>query len=63
MKYDFETLVSRKNVGSSKWNLMDKMNPKVNYSIKQHICTESIKLCYNEDKQRSGFEVWIQLIY
>ena len=33
MKYDFETLVSRKNVGSSKWNLMDKMNPKVNDDV------------------------------
>lgn len=33
MKYDFETLVSRKNVGSSKWNLMDKINSKVNDNV------------------------------
>ncbi len=26
MKYDFESLISRKNVGSSKWNLMQKIN-------------------------------------
>ena len=29
MKYNFETLVSRKNMGASKWNLMEKMNPTV----------------------------------
>jgi len=29
MKYDFETLVSRKNVGSSKWNLMKTINSDV----------------------------------
>ncbi|EHJ00232.1 Cystathionine beta-lyase [Clostridium sp. DL-VIII] len=33
MKYDFETLVSRKNVGSSKWNLMSKTNEKVTDDI------------------------------
>lgn len=33
MKYDFETLISRKNVGASKWNLMDKSNPKVKDEI------------------------------
>lgn len=29
MKYDFETLVSRRDIGSSKWNLMKKLNPNV----------------------------------
>ncbi len=29
MKYDFETLLSRKNAGSTKWNGMYKRNPKV----------------------------------
>jgi putative C-S lyase len=33
MKYDFETLVSRKNMGSSKWNLMSKTNEKVTDDI------------------------------
>jgi len=33
MKYDFETLVSRKNVGASKWNLMAKINPDVTDNI------------------------------
>lgn len=29
MKYDFETLVSRKNTGSGKWNSMYAANPDV----------------------------------
>ncbi|NRZ08381.1 hypothetical protein [Clostridium beijerinckii] len=33
MKYDFETLVSRNNVGASKWNLMRKINNDVSESI------------------------------
>jgi putative C-S lyase len=33
MKYDFETLVLRKNVGASKWNLMKKINSNVNDDI------------------------------
>ncbi|HEX9026463.1 MAG TPA: MalY/PatB family protein [Clostridium sp.] len=33
MKYDFETLVSRKNIGASKWNLMSKVNPDVKDNI------------------------------
>lgn len=33
MKYDFETLVSRKNIGSSKWNLMSRINEKVTDDI------------------------------
>lgn len=33
MKYDFETLVSRKNIGSSKWDLMSKVNPDVKDNI------------------------------
>lgn len=33
MKYDFETLVCRKNVGSSKWNLMQKYNSNVSDDI------------------------------
>lgn len=33
MKYDFETVVSRKNVGASKWNLMKKVNPDVTDNI------------------------------
>lgn len=33
MKYDFETLVSRKNVGASKWDLMKKMNQNVKENI------------------------------
>jgi len=33
MKYDFEILVSRKNVGSSKWNLMKTMNSDVTDNI------------------------------
>lgn len=33
MKYDFETLVSRKNVGSSKWNLMQKLKRDVSDGI------------------------------
>jgi len=33
MKYDFETLVSRRDVGSSKWNLMKKINPNVAENI------------------------------
>lgn len=33
MKYDFETLVARKNVGSSKWNLMQKTNVNIGEDI------------------------------
>ena len=33
MKYDFETLVPRKNVGSSKWNLMEKYNVDIDDNI------------------------------
>ena len=33
MKYDFENLVSRRNVGSSKWNLMQKLNGDVSDDI------------------------------
>ncbi|MVX64610.1 putative C-S lyase [Clostridium chromiireducens] len=33
MKYDFETLVPRKNVGSSKWNLMEKYNVDISKNI------------------------------
>ena len=33
MKYDFETLVYRKNIGASKWNLMSKVNPDVKDNI------------------------------
>ncbi|AWK51839.1 pyridoxal phosphate-dependent aminotransferase [Clostridium beijerinckii] len=33
MKYDFETLVYRKNIGASKWNLMSKVNPHVKDNI------------------------------
>ncbi|AQR95985.1 MalY/PatB family protein [Clostridium saccharoperbutylacetonicum] len=33
MKYDFETLISRKNVGASKWNLMQKLNKDINEEI------------------------------
>ena len=33
MKYDFETLICRRNVGSSKWNLMEKINPNIADSI------------------------------
>ena len=33
MKYDFETLVPRKNVGASKWNLMNKVNNNVGDDI------------------------------
>ncbi|EKQ56696.1 MULTISPECIES: MalY/PatB family protein [unclassified Clostridium] len=33
MKYDFETLVSRKNIGSSKWNLMNKYNMDIDENI------------------------------
>jgi Bifunctional PLP-dependent enzyme with beta-cystathionase and maltose regulon repressor activities len=33
MKYDFETLISRKNVGSSKWNLMQKINKDIGDNI------------------------------
>lgn len=33
MKYDFESLVYRKDVGSSKWDLMKKMNPNVQDNI------------------------------
>lgn len=33
MKYDFETLVPRKNVGSSKWNLMERYNIDISEDI------------------------------
>lgn len=33
MKYDFETLVARKNVGASKWNLMQKTNVNIGEDI------------------------------
>ncbi len=33
MKYDFQTLVPRRNVGSSKWNLMEKINSNVSEEI------------------------------
>jgi cysteine-S-conjugate beta-lyase len=33
MKYDFESLISRKNVGSSKWNLMKKVNGSIGDDI------------------------------
>ncbi|OOM77567.1 cystathionine beta-lyase PatB [Clostridium puniceum] len=33
MKYDFESLISRKNVGSSKWNLMQKVNANISDNI------------------------------
>lgn len=33
MKYDFETLISRKNVGASKWNLMHKINSNINEDV------------------------------
>jgi putative C-S lyase len=33
MKYDFETLVSRRNVGSSKWNLMQKLKSDISDDI------------------------------
>lgn len=33
MKYDFETLICRRNVGSSKWNLMEKIDPNIADSI------------------------------
>lgn len=33
MKYDFETIISRKNQGSAKWDLMYKINPDVGNNI------------------------------
>ena len=33
MKYDFENLISRKNAGSSKWNMMEKINKDVGENI------------------------------
>ena len=33
MKYDFETLILRKNVGSSKWNSMEKLNKDIGDNI------------------------------
>jgi cystathionine beta-lyase len=33
MKYDFETVVSRRNVGSSKWNLMSKLKSDISDDI------------------------------